>query len=103
MKKTFLAALLALPLPAVAAHAQCCGGPHSGTFGMRFNFFWGPPGCGAPGGNAPAQAGPWYLYWPMEAHFQTPAPTGYPFWPSPMTLPPGGPDGAAPTPYYWSR
>lgn len=29
-------------------------------------------------------AGPWYSYWPLEAHFQTPAPTGYPYWPSPM-------------------
>lgn len=33
--------------------------------------------------------GPWYQYWPYEAHFVTPAPTGFPYWPSPMTLPPG--------------
>jgi hypothetical protein len=33
-------------------------------------------GCG--GG---CQAGPWYSYWPYEAHFQAPAPTGcYPYW-----------------------
>ncbi len=33
----------------------------------------------------------------MEAHFQTPAPTGYPYWPAPMTLPPNaGVGGPAP-------
>ena len=40
-------------------------------------------GCGRP------TLGPWYLYWPQDAHFQTPAPTGYPFWPSAMTVQPG--------------
>ena len=37
------------------------------------------------------QAAPWYLYWPLEAHFGPPAPTGYPFWPN-MTLPPNSHD-----------
>jgi hypothetical protein len=27
------------------------------------------------------QLGPWYLYWPLEAHFVRPAPPAYPFWP----------------------
>ena len=36
--------------------------------------------------NKPA-LGPWYLYWPMEAHFQTPASPYYPYWPAPMGLP----------------
>lgn len=42
-----------------------------------------------PGQASGAQVGPWYLYWPLEAHFQQPAPYGnhYPYWPSPMTLP----------------
>ncbi len=35
------------------------------------------------------QLGPWYLYWPLEAHFQSPAPTGYPTYPTPYSLPPG--------------
>ena len=30
-------------------------------------------------------AGPWYTYYPYQAHFQTPAPTGYPYWPGPQT------------------
>jgi hypothetical protein len=36
-----------------------------------------------------ASLGPWYTYWPQEAHFQLPAPIGgqYPNWPSPW--PPG--------------
>jgi hypothetical protein len=32
-----------------------------------------------------AALGPWYLYFPYEAHFQTPAPWGYyPQWPMPQ-------------------
>jgi hypothetical protein len=38
------------------------------------------------GGPVP-QCGPWYLYWPLDAHFGPPAPTGYPYWPGAMTLP----------------
>ncbi len=50
----------------------------------------------------PVQLGPWYLYWPMERHFMVPAPTGYPFWPSPQGLPSlaiGGPTCPPGTPY----
>src|SRR5207302_838685 len=52
------------------------------------------------GGGLPA-AGPWYLYWPYEAHFANPAPYGFPYWPTPQTLPqanmaPGGAPGMAP-------
>jgi len=51
----------------------------------------GPGGCGpcGPGGcgGCPPQAGPWYLYWPYESHFQTPSPVGYPYWPGPQTWP----------------
>jgi hypothetical protein len=36
-----------------------------------------------------ATLGPWYLYYPYQAHFQTPPPIGpYPNWPSPMLPPP---------------
>ena len=37
------------------------------------------------------QLGPWYLYWPLEAHFQPPAPMAYPYWPlaGAQALPPG--------------
>jgi hypothetical protein len=38
-------------------------------------------GCGY----GPVNAGPWYTYYPYQAHFQTPAPTGYPYWPGPQT------------------
>jgi hypothetical protein len=34
-------------------------------------------------------AGPWYLYWPYQAHFQVPAPGVNPYFPPAMTLPPG--------------
>ena len=51
----------------------------------------------------------WYLYWPMPAHFQTPAPMTYPFWPAPQTPPGVGaplrPVGyfSAPPPYWYGR
>jgi hypothetical protein len=84
MKRIFGVALLALPLAAASVHAE--GWPFNiqagGSFYLR----------GA-NGTAP-QAGPWYLYWPLEAHFVAPAPTGYPYWPAPQGLPPmtfGGP------------
>ena len=35
-----------------------------------------------------AQAGPWYNYWPLEAHFQPPPPYPFPYWPQQMSLPP---------------
>ena len=36
----------------------------------------------------PPQLGPWYLYWPLEAHFQTQAPAAYGVYPQQYTLPP---------------
>jgi hypothetical protein len=77
MKKVFGVALLALPFLAVSAQAQV--GYSSlqigGSFSMTFR------------NNAFPQAGPWYLYWPLEGHFVAPAPTGYPYWPNPQGLP----------------
>src|SRR5262249_37442570 len=49
------------------------------------------PGCGSNccvagggGGGGYSMPGPCSSYWPLEAHFQVPAPTGYPYWPAPM-------------------
>lgn len=68
MKKLFLAAVLGVAGYAGTADASGCGNPfcqtHSGT---GFGLFHKQP--------VPAfQAAPWYLYWPYNAHFQTPAP-----------------------------
>lgn len=120
MKKLLFAALLALPAFAASARADgcgCCWFPWRIDAGVNVHCRVYGPGDLAGGG----QLGPWYQYWPLEAHFQTPAPTGYPYWPTPMTLPPGGAAGGAPAPgnfqpasytpsgygapapYYWSR
>jgi len=40
---------------------------------------------GGMGGPNMVPAGPWYSYYPYQAHFQTPAPTGYPYWPGPQS------------------
>jgi hypothetical protein len=91
MKKLMLAGLLALPLLALPSPARAVGFP-CGCWRVNVG---GNLYCNVSPDNA-AQAGPWYLYWPLEAHFQPPAPTCYPYWPSPMSLP-GGP-GYAPPP-----
>ena len=121
MKKLFLAALAALPLLAASARADGCG-PFCGCwFPTRIeagaNVYLRLKGpYDGPGG----QLGPWYLYYPLEAQFQTPAVPAYPYWPSPMTLPvrtaggypgPGNFQPAAymaspygvPAPSYWAR
>lgn len=40
------------------------------------------------------QAAPWYLYWPYNAHFMTPAPLGSPY------MAPPGVGGAMTNPYF---
>jgi hypothetical protein len=49
-------------------------------------------------GNEPPPLGPWYNYWPLEAHFQVPAMPEYPYWGAPQTMPvvPPAPYGARP-------
>jgi hypothetical protein len=79
MKRIFGVAMLALPLLAGSAQATN-GWPFNIQAGGSFYIKGGP-------GPAYPQAGPWYLYWPLEAHFVAPAPTGYPYWPSPQGLP----------------
>jgi hypothetical protein len=78
MKRLFGVALLALPLLAGSLRAE----------GFPFNVQASCSFCikGSRGPRCP-QAGPWYLYWPLEAHFVAPAPTGYPYWPPPQGLP----------------
>jgi hypothetical protein len=136
MKKTLAALIISLALPAAACRAgDCCWScGHCGSFSYGFRIKvcasgclkWNP--CGGPccGGSAPSCSlggcgsggcgygdfggAPWYSYWPLEAHFQVPAPTNYPFWPSPMApmapqqsgyLPGAAPHAAAgwPAPY----
>jgi hypothetical protein len=84
MPKLLRACLLALPLLALPTAAQawpfdCCGCP---PWQVNAGFNWHlNANCGQAGFQA--QAGPWYAYWPYEAHFQTPAPiNAFPFWPA---------------------
>ena len=97
MTKRFGVALLALPLLAVGARAD---DPFAPSLPFRVE-------CGA---NAYFRVlsrengwgcclGPWYNYWPMEAHFQTPALPCYPFWPLPQGVVPGGLNTYVPPPY----
>lgn len=79
MKRIFGVALLVLPLLAGSAQATN-GWPFNVQAGGSFYIKGGP-------GPAWPQAGPWYLYWPLEAHFVAPAPTGYPYWPPPQAAP----------------
>src|SRR5262245_39241751 len=90
MKKLTITLLFALALLAVPARAHAwttCIYPWKVDVGANVHLRVNQLGGGS-------LAGPWYLYWPLDAHFQTPAPTGYPFWPTPMGLPfqaaPGG-------------
>jgi hypothetical protein len=87
MKKIYLAAALLLPLLATEARADGWFFPVHGQAGV--NFHWNIS-CGSCT-NGGCQLGPWYHYWPLEAHFVTPAPTGYPYWPQPQALPPANP------------
>src|SRR5262249_27787555 len=110
MKKILEALLVTLALPAAACHAQCPGcGPCALSFGrsgcIKYCFGFklcaslrscapggggggggcgSCGGCGGYGGDCGFANAPWYTYWPLEAQFQTPAPTGFPYWPSPM-------------------
>lgn len=88
MKKLICTFVLALPLMALPTQAQA-GGPLTVSAGFSLKL-WGScskgpycdPCCGY---GYPVQLGPWYSYWPYEAHFQTPAYPQFPYWPAPMT------------------
>ena len=63
------AALAALASDAAAVGGGCSGPHCNQTAYPRLTLF----GCNK--GNLPAfQAAPWYLYWPYDGHFLTPAP-----------------------------
>jgi hypothetical protein len=96
MKRVFWTALLALPLLATPAWANgfgfkwCLGGS---LYGNLTPLCGGGPCCGPGGGGS---LGPWYNYWPLDAHFQGPALPQYPSWPAPQGL--AGPPYGAPYP-----
>jgi hypothetical protein len=70
MRRLALVAIVFFLVP-VGAQAQV----YQSRFSIGINCGNGGGGCGA----SPC-LGPWYLYWPLEAHFQTPAPPAYPYW-----------------------
>jgi len=107
MSRWTLAILAGLVVGAGAASAQgppCppsqpgCNWNQAAANGVRAG------GGGGQQGGQPGVLGPWYLYYPYEAHFITPAHPQFPFWPSPQTLYKGQPDAVAPMyaiPSYW--
>jgi hypothetical protein len=89
MKRLLSLAVLGMALLAGPVRADGCGCCGPGGFNLNLNLGckWG--GCWKCGVLAP-----WYNYWPLEAHFQTPAHPQYPFWPLPQTMPNGAPVAA---------
>jgi hypothetical protein len=87
MQRIWWSAVLAVPLMASSAQAQQYFNNHTlppahldGGITLNFNLF---------AGGGQTQLGPWYLYWPYNAHFVMPPPLG-PSMPGPVfqTLPP---------------
>ena len=86
MKTAFRAALLALAALALPAMVQAYGCP----------LF---PCVGLPHAH---RLGPWYLYYPYEAHFQAPAPVGpFPNWQAGAAVPVAPPAFAPPAQAPW--
>jgi hypothetical protein len=81
MRKLLGAALLALFCAAPAG--ATCWPPFKVEVGGNFYIrAYSGTACGG-------VLGPWYDYWPLEAHFQVPAPCAYPYWPPGQALPNG--------------
>lgn len=80
-----VAALAATAVTAGAASADGCKGPFCNQAAYpKYTLF------GSAHKNLPAyQAAPWYLYWPYDAHFMTPAPVTGAFYgpPTPGNFP----------------
>lgn len=90
MKKLFAIAAAGLGLAGFApeASASGCAAPFCGGHGGG----WTPLFVKSP---LPAfQAAPWYLYWPYNAHFMTPAPLTGPYFAPPYS------GGALVNPYF---
>jgi hypothetical protein len=91
LRKLVIAAAVAAGFAAADSPAQAWGNGNGGCSG---------PFCNTPrypsltsylfrnhGSNQPLptyQAAPWYLYWPYDGHFQTPAPVTAPFYGPPV-------------------
>ena len=85
MRHWILAAAVAAVL-GVATDVQAAGfgTPCKGPFCNHHRSPW-LSGVGGGGQVLPVyQAAPWYLYWPYDAHFLTPAPVGGVFYPPPI-------------------
>jgi hypothetical protein len=91
-----IAAAAGLALAATSGTASAwekpCFGCGHGLFGLGHGGRPVPPpstlfqGGGLSHKKLPAfQAAPWYLYWPYDAHFLTPAPVSGPFYGPPLT------------------
>jgi hypothetical protein len=103
-----IATVGALAWMAVQASASGCNGPfcNQSRYPKQYTLF----GCHK-GPQPTFQAAPWYLYWPYDGHFMTPAPVQgafygpptagnfpvNPYYPGPAAIPPGY-GGPAPRP-----
>jgi hypothetical protein len=95
MKKLLWACVLGLPFLALPTEAKAFGlGGYDIDCGAKVWCDCKPLNFHFP------QAGPWYLYWPYWAHFQSPAYGVSPYFPQPMGLPPGFGQAPAPPPAY---
>ena len=93
MKKLFViaaAAVWASRVLASDASASGCASPFCGSQGDG----WRPGGFFQKTPMPAFQAAPWYLYWPYNAHFQTPAPLTGPYYAPPYS------GGALVNPYF---
>lgn len=79
MKKLIIIAAVAASIDVTATQASAAG--CASPFCQGPGFTWGSLFQRQP---VPAfQAAPWYLYWPYNAHFQTPAPLTGPYYAPP--------------------
>ena len=94
MKKLLTVAALTLLLSGISGEARANGWFRPFKIQMGANAYFRivpitPGGSGGYGGAPAMQLGPWYHYWPLEAHFQYPAPMAqYPYWGGNQVLPP---------------
>jgi hypothetical protein len=87
MRRMLWMAVLVVPLAAAPVQAQECVPPMNlnGGIVLNFNLF---------AGGGQTQLGPWYRYWPHEAHFAVPPPLG-PGMPAPSFMTTGPAMGPA--------